>query len=261
MIPRSAITEWRNTVPWQEDHQVEQDLIICRALTEIYSDPYLHDRLVFRGGTAMYKLYSDIAVRYSEDIDLVQIKPEPIKKTIEIIREKLKFLGKANTDQKERNTNIFFRFNSEIEPVLKMKLKIEINCREHVQVFGIKDMDFKVDSLWHKGQSKITTYEIEELLGSKLRALHQRKKGRDLFDMWYIITQMNADVKKVITAYNKIIEAAGTIIHKKDFLSSLEDKMKDESFRSDMNGLINPQIEYDIDEAYEFVKSNVIELI
>ena len=38
MIPESAIIEWRNTVPWSEDSQVEQDLIICRSLTAIYND-------------------------------------------------------------------------------------------------------------------------------------------------------------------------------------------------------------------------------
>lgn len=36
MIPQSAIEEWRNKVPWQTNEQVEQDLIICRVLTETF---------------------------------------------------------------------------------------------------------------------------------------------------------------------------------------------------------------------------------
>ena len=77
MIPQSYITAWRKKAPWQEDYQVEQDLIIERALVEIYSDPFLKERLAFRGGTALHKLHLSPAVRYSEDIDLVQIKAEP----------------------------------------------------------------------------------------------------------------------------------------------------------------------------------------
>lgn len=51
MIPQAYITEWSAKVPWQTNEQVEQDLIICRALVEIFSDNFLADRLAFRGGT------------------------------------------------------------------------------------------------------------------------------------------------------------------------------------------------------------------
>ncbi len=76
MIPRAFITEWRVRAPWVHDAQVEQDLIISRALVAIFSHPLLHEALVFRGGTALYKLHLP-ALRYSEDIDLVQTKAEP----------------------------------------------------------------------------------------------------------------------------------------------------------------------------------------
>ena len=74
MIPRDYITEWRAHAPWVQDIQVEQDLVICRALVAIFSDPHLKEALAFRGGTALYKLHLKPAARYSEDIDLVQIK-------------------------------------------------------------------------------------------------------------------------------------------------------------------------------------------
>lgn len=54
MIPRDYITEWRAEAPWVQDFQVEQDLVISRALVEIFSNPVLHDALAFRGGTALY---------------------------------------------------------------------------------------------------------------------------------------------------------------------------------------------------------------
>ena len=79
MINRTAIQQWSNHAPWIDNAQIEQDLIICRALVSIFSDEFLASQLAFRGGTALHKLYLSPQPRYSEDIDLVQIAPGPIK--------------------------------------------------------------------------------------------------------------------------------------------------------------------------------------
>ena len=71
MIPRDFITEWRNEAPWPSDEQVEQDLIISRAVVEIFNVEEISRRLAWRGGTALHKLYLQPASRYSDDIDLV----------------------------------------------------------------------------------------------------------------------------------------------------------------------------------------------
>jgi predicted nucleotidyltransferase component of viral defense system len=83
MVTKEAIIEWKEFLPWKKDEMVEQDLIICRALVALYNDEYIAEHLAFRGGTAFNKLYLHPQPRYSEDIDLVQIKAEPIKETIE----------------------------------------------------------------------------------------------------------------------------------------------------------------------------------
>ena len=44
MIPRDYITEWRSQAPWVQDFQVEQDLVISRALVAIFSHPVLKHR-------------------------------------------------------------------------------------------------------------------------------------------------------------------------------------------------------------------------
>src|SRR5690606_32082647 len=120
MIPQAYITEWSNRVPWQTNEQVEQDLVICRALVEIFSDPFLSDRLAFRGGTALHKLYMQPQPRYSEDIDLVQVKEEPFGPVIDRLRERLSFLGTPVRKQKENNNTLIFRFDSEFPPVQKL---------------------------------------------------------------------------------------------------------------------------------------------
>lgn len=74
MIPAAYITEWQQSAPWQHPDLVEQDLVISRALVELFSDDRISQHLAFRGGTALYKLCLLPAARYSEDIDLVQVK-------------------------------------------------------------------------------------------------------------------------------------------------------------------------------------------
>ncbi|MCG8322317.1 MAG: nucleotidyl transferase AbiEii/AbiGii toxin family protein [Cytophagales bacterium] len=65
MIPKPYVAKWKETAPWSLLDQVEQDLIICRTLIEIFSDDFLREHLAFRGGTALHKLYLNPAPRYS----------------------------------------------------------------------------------------------------------------------------------------------------------------------------------------------------
>ncbi len=181
LIPRDFITEWRHNAPWAEDAQVEQDLIISRALVDIFNHSVLSPNLAFRGGTALFKLYLD-PVRYSEDIDLVQVKEGPIGPVMNGIREVLNpWLGDPSWEQTEGRVTFRYRFES--EDGLPLRLKVEINSREHFCLYGYKEHLFSVESRWFRGSAKILTYELEELLGTKLRALYQRRKGRDLFDL------------------------------------------------------------------------------
>lgn len=79
MIPKADIVAWRQVAPWISDAQVEQDLIIRRALVVMFRNPSIAEKLAFRGGIALHKLYLNPARRYSEDIDLVQIAPGAIR--------------------------------------------------------------------------------------------------------------------------------------------------------------------------------------
>lgn len=78
---------------------------------------------------------------------------------------------------------MLFRVESEIPPTVQIRLKVEINCFEHFNVLGLTKIPLKVENSWFTGEAELTTYHFEELLGTKLRALYQRKKGRDLFDL------------------------------------------------------------------------------
>lgn len=261
MIPQAYITEWSNYVPWQTNEQVEQDLVICRALVEIFKNDFLASSLAFRGGTALHKLYLQPQSRYSEDIDLVQVRSEPIKETIQRLQKALSFLGKSNVTSRKDNNIIYYRFESEFQPVQKLKLKVETNCREHFSISGWEKKPFSVNSEWFKGDCNLTTYSLEELLGAKLRALYQRRKGRDLFDLWKALSTANVNRELVIKCYKEYMSFSlgKAIPTKKQYILNLEAKRNDAEFLGDTVALLRPEEKYNQNEAFDLVLKNLVE--
>lgn len=261
MIPRADIVAWREHAPWPLNEQVEQDLVISRALVEIYSDDFLRQRLAFRGGTALHKIYLQPAARYSEDIDLVQIAPEAIGETLDRLRERLAFLGKAKIKQGDMMTTMIYRFESEIPPVVPMKLKVEINCREHFTLEGYQNIPFSIDTNWFKGKCELVTFSIEELLATKLRALYQRKQGRDLFDLDHALNNYKIDPEKITTGFAEYIKRGGHSISKDDYLKNVDDKLNDDEFQGDLRSLLRPQVEFQFAAGWVNVRNSVIRLL
>jgi predicted nucleotidyltransferase component of viral defense system len=159
--------------------QVEQDLLISRVVVAIYSDEFLASRLAWRGGTALYKLHLKPQARYSEDIDLVLINPEPMGPILDRLREVLSFMPDMQAKGKRYSHVLKLRFTSEVEQ-LPCKIKVEINCNEHFSELGFERVPFSVSSPWFSGECEVTAYRFEEMLGTKFNAVFGRKKTRDL---------------------------------------------------------------------------------
>ena len=260
MIPRRYITEWKANAPWPTDAQVEQDLVIERALVALFSDPFLKEHAAFRGGTALHKIYLKPQARYSEDIDLVQIKEGPIKPILQAIGEQLNFLGTKRTIKQNINMNTaIYRFDSEIPPVVNMRLKIEINTREHFTVMGYTDVKYTVANGWFSGSCSMSSFTIEELLATKLRALYQRRKGRDLFDLFQALVQADIDTQNVVDTYKEYMNySKGQSPSQKQFILNMDEKIEDPDFGGDIYALLRPGIEYDQQGAYELIKDQLI---
>jgi predicted nucleotidyltransferase component of viral defense system len=219
MIPQVYINAWRENAPWALDAQVEQDLVISRALVEIFSSKFLSEKLAFRGGTALNKLYLNPPARYSEDIDLVQIDQEPIGDVLSELHDILDhWLGKTKYKQSEGRVTLTYRFESEIPPVTPLKLKVEINTREHHSLLGLENADYQVQNPWFTGTTKLTMYKLEELMGTKIRALFQRKKGRDLFDL-VVVSNLIKDInwQEVIRCFEHYMEQEGNKVSRAEF--------------------------------------------
>ena len=116
MIPKAYIDAWRSVAHWNESSQIEQDLVISRAVVEIFSNEFLQENLAFRGGTALHKLFLSPQARYSEDIDLVQLHSGPAKPMLEAIRDQLIFLG--SKDDRQLNS-----MNTTVRSTINLKRK------------------------------------------------------------------------------------------------------------------------------------------
>ena len=259
MIQRAFITQWGTVVPWSSPRLVEQDLIICRALVSIYSDPFLKEHLAFRGGTALHKLYLEPQPRYSEDIDLVQVNAEPIKETIDHLREVLSWLGEPIVKQKKHNNTLVFRVQPTDVGAGEIHLKVEINCKEHFSVFPMVLVPFSVKNDWFSGQCEVLTYELDELVGTKVRALYQRLKGRDLFDVYTALITGKLDIERVMTAYDRYLRfVASHAPTYKEFVLNMDEKMQNPEFLGDTTGLLRPGLTFEMQPSWEIVRDIII---
>ena len=217
MIPSANILEWAEHAPWPALRQIEQDLIICRALCSIFSDPFLSERLAFRGGTAINKLLFSSPLRYSEDIDLVQVKAEPIGTTLDALRKELGWLGDCRIDRSKHSTHLIFKFVPEDSDAgAPLNLKVEMNTREHDALFGHKRYPFAMANTWFNGEVEIVSFDANELFGTKLRALLQRRKNRDLFDLGEGLKRLDLNPDKVVEAFNHYLKLEDKAISRSD---------------------------------------------
>lgn len=260
MIPRAHITAWRSKAPWSTDAQVEQDLVISRAVVDLFSHELLASEVAFRGGTALHKLHFDPPGRYSEDIDLVQVNAGPIGQVMDAVRARLDpWLGKPQWKQGQGRATFFYRFESETKPVTPLRLKVEINTREHFHVLGQRRTRFQLEGPWHSGAAEVLTYELEELLGTKLRALYQRKKGRDLFDLSEALTRItDLDPAKVVACFMRYLENDGRRITRTELEENLAEKIQDPVFLSDVPPLLALGVSFDPAAALERVRGAFI---
>ena len=240
MIPAAYIQAWSTHAPWPDQRQIEQDLIISRALCDLFTAPALKDKIAFRGGTAINNLLFKQPLRYSEDIDLVQTEAEPIGTTVDAIRDALSWLGKCNREQAGHSMHLVFKFAPEADAESTLKLKVEINTREHAHLFGLKSYPFAVDSDWYHGKAGIVSFEPEEVFGTKLRALLQRRKNRDLFDLHQGLKQLSLDPGKVIESIDFYMAQEGHVITRAHAEQRMLEKLT-RSLTEDITPLLPPR--------------------
>jgi hypothetical protein len=142
-----------------------------------------------------------------------------------------------------------------------MRLKIEINTREHFALLGFGRREFSVTNPWFTGLSEVVTFEPDELLATKLRALYQRRKGRDLFDLWLCLEQGLINPQRLVDCFAEYMNREGRPVTRAQFEQNLHDKESDPAFLSDIEPLLRPDLSYDVAAAIVVVKESLIELL
>jgi predicted nucleotidyltransferase component of viral defense system len=241
MIPALNIIAWGRSVPWAEQRQVEQDLIISRALVELFNDPFLREQLRFRGGTALNKLHLPKPLRYSEDIDLVRTTAGPIGPVLDAVRGVLQpWLGQARFDQSDVAPKLRFRVPAEDQSSpAPIRLKVEINTRETTAFDRPRVIPFAVENPWFSGKADIATFSNEELLATKLRALLQRDKGRDLIDLSHAkMTLESLDVARVVACLRQYLDQSNLAISRAQAEERMWAKLANPAFMADVRPLL-----------------------
>jgi predicted nucleotidyltransferase component of viral defense system len=142
-----------------------------------------------------------------------------------------------------------------------MRLKLEINMKEHFSVLGYEDTAFTIDSPWYSGQALLKTFSLNELLATKMRALYQRKKERDLFDLWYALTFCTCKPDIIVDCYLKYMAYGDKTVRRADFEANMQAKLTDRDFQSDLSALLRPGLKFNPETAYKLVSQQLISLI
>jgi len=253
MIPQAALDAWRQKAPWPNEIGIEQDLVLTRLIVDIASDPLLGDALAFRGGTCLHKLHARRAPRYSNDLDYVRTDAGPIRDIMSALRGVASKVGLQECGYVQKHDSAAMKFDAEpTGGIGRVRVKIEINTRETESFRDRVRRPLGVDNPWFSGRADVLTFELEEILGTKLRALYQRRKGRDLFELWFGLEVLDAEDRMVVDAFRHYLRGSGLAVSRAEFQGNLAAKLRHRGFRSDLDQLlIAPPAGYEIDRAGE----------
>jgi predicted nucleotidyltransferase component of viral defense system len=252
------ITAWGTRVPWSTVEQVEQDLVLARIVAEIANDAFLANELVFRGGTCLHMLRLPQAFRYSEDLDYVRVSAGgigPLTTSLTSLGERL---GMEVRTRVGRFPKVYFTAPFEAGTGT-MRVKIEVNTYERFPARPLERVLFTVESDWYSGTGDVLTFSMPELVATKLRALYQRTKGRDLLDLWLGLHELEvapADVIECFEPYRPNGYTRGRAER------NLRAKVANEQFRNDLLPLL-PAVPagYTIDAAANEVVERALSLM
>jgi predicted nucleotidyltransferase component of viral defense system len=274
MRTRPEIIGWRSHAAWATDAQIEQDLLLTHAMIAIFQDEFLSGQVAMRGGTVLHKVHLAPAERYSEDIDLVLVGERPIAHVEKgLIRVLTPLLGRPadrlitqvqlavrNLTQKSQISRLVYKYAATMPPPSEMKVKIEINFSERTPCYPITHLPYQPPLPSLISPVVLRSYHLDEMLGTKMRALLQRSQGRDLFDLGRACQKLgeNAalfDPGRVAAAFDTYMRQEGSVITRGEFEASLAAKCRLPAFRSDMDRVLPRGMAFDVDVAAKLVSS------
>lgn len=257
MIYRNDIVQWGADHPWPSEDQIEQDLLLSRAMIEIANDELLGEELALRGGTAFHKLFLPDPYRYSEDLDYVRTTIGGIGDVMKRLTSLGQELGFEVRTKMGEFPKVLWRFA--FASGNKGKIKIEINTYERSPMLSFALRQHAVANPFYTGSAPIRTFQAEELVATKLRALYQRKKGRDLYDLWLALTVLELDPKTIVSAFPAYRPES---VSADQMTANLEAKLEDRDFCTDVETMIRADApSYNPQEAGRLIIDNILSIL
>ncbi len=252
MIPHTEITHWSAGAPWPSEVQIEQDLVLSRLIVEIANHDLLGPELAFRGGTCLHKLHLPTALRYSEDLDYVRTTQGPVGPIVDALRDLTNHVGLAERSRKIRAGMATYICRGPAEAGGVIQLKIETNVEETEPFLDRVRLPYAVASPWYAGKAEVSTFQLDELMATKLRALYQRRKGRDLFDLWHVLIALEPDDARIVAGLDHYM--SDDTFTFPQLAQNLRDKLKSDDFAGDLDTLVTSSPnDYALDEAADLV--------
>lgn len=276
-ITRRDILAHQSVVPWPNLFQVEQDLLLCHAMVSLFEDSFLRGQIAMRGGTLLHKVYLAPPARYSEDIDLVVVGNRPeghIRKALNRVLHDVLGVPKQsvwgnlklairNTVKPSRVLRMTYAIPSLADTGKILEIVIEANVTERTSFRPVLQIPFEFSFQDSTVRTQVNGYDIHEMLGTKLRALFQRRRGRDLFDLYWALTTAKPSVVpvKIIESFKHYLRLERSVAGRSEFIAILNGHLADRGFCSDMKPLLRTQIAYDPQRAGELVKNRLLKLL
>jgi predicted nucleotidyltransferase component of viral defense system len=206
-------------------------------MIEIAQHPLLGAELRMRGGTCLHKLVLPTPQRYSEDLDYVRSTRSGVGPIIDALRDLANQVG-LDVAARERARGMVHVVlqAAATSSATPLRVKVEINVEETMPLLDPIHVEHTVDSAWWSGSAPVATFALEELMGTKLRALYQRSKGRDIFDLWHVLSTQTVDDELIVAALHHYMgDDAFTY---PQLRRNLHAKIIDPDFQTDMQGLV-----------------------
>ncbi|MDA8093563.1 MAG: nucleotidyl transferase AbiEii/AbiGii toxin family protein [Betaproteobacteria bacterium] len=262
-------------VPWPNRRQVEQDLLLCQAMVALFNDDFLKGQIAMRGGTLLHKVHLAPASRYSEDIDLVVVGDRPKEHIEKALRRVLSdVLGKPaasvwgavrlavrNALRPSEILRLTYRLDCVSEHGSEpLEIVVEANVTERTPHREIVRVPFAHSFRGQDASVAVNAFDIHEMLGTKMRAMFQRRRGRDLFDLYWALTHAPkpVDPHGIIESFRHYMDQEGAVAGREEFVGILRGHLRDPGFLTDMDALLRVGIQYDPMEAADFVTEHLL---
>lgn len=168
----------------------EKDYLLTIVSKMIYDSP-LRDKLVFKGGTAIHHCYLD-QTRFSEDLDFTSLDNAITIKEVKSVLESQDFL-EVKEENVSKATIKIGRLKYAGPLGLANSLKVEIDFYQNV-VLPAKPTIYK--NAW-KIDTKVSAMDVREVCAEKIRAMSDRARYRDFYDLALLFENFEFDTKEI----------------------------------------------------------------